>query len=427
MEQSNSQQAYAEAKKYFPGGVNSPVRAFKSVDADPVFFKSAKGAKFTDLDGNTYIDYVQSWGPLILGHCHPSVEATVIETLKDGWTFGAPCELETELGALVAELIPSIEKLRFVSSGTEAAMGAIRLARGVTGKNVIVKCDGGYHGHSDGLLVSAGSGLATFGTSSSDGVPESYVKETIVIPVNDEEALLKAFENHGDQIAAFILEPVAGNIGCIPPKEGFLKRAKEICHEHKSLIIFDEVMTGFRVDMGGAQTYYDVTPDITVLGKVIGGGFPVGAYGASAELMANISPDGGIYQAGTLSGNPVAMRAGIETLWCLKNGDFQKAVVNTDMLEEGVRKLIEERKYPLSFNRVGTMFSLFFTEGPVWNYQDVSAGNIDHFKKYHKALLEKGIYIAPSAFEAGFMSSAHRVEDIQFTLKSIEEVLQTIF
>ena len=420
MQNNLSHQAYQRALKLFTGGVNSPVRAFKNVDSEPLFIREGQEAIITDLDGNEYVDFVLSWGPLILGHRQPDVEKAVIESLHKGWTYGAPCENESDLADIIIKNIKSIEKIRFVSSGTEAAMGAIRLARGATNKDIIIKCDGGYHGHSDGLLVSAGSGLATFGTSSSGGVPESFANSTIVIPMNDIDALQKAFENYPDRIAAFICEPVAGNVGVVTPTNDYLKVCKEICHSNNALLIFDEVMTGFRVSMGGAQSVYNVIPDITVLGKVIGGGFPVGAYGASSELMNQISPEGSIYQAGTLSGNPVAMTAGLKTIQLLENGHFQNAVDNTSALKKIMIEMLDANKINFHFESIGTMFSLFLGKSPIINYADVSACDQNLFKKLHQNLLNSGFYIAPSPFEAGFMSSAHTNEQINQFVKAIE-------
>lgn len=421
----NSNAIYREACDLFPGGVNSPVRAFKSVNSTPFVVESAAGAYLTDCDQNKYIDYVLSWGPMVLGHRHPEVEKAVIEALAQGWTYGAPCEKENLLGKKVKELFPSMEMMRFVNSGTEAVMGAIRLARGVTGKEIIVKCDGGYHGHSDGLLVAAGSGLATLGTSNSSGVPKEFASKTIVIPINDIDALSAAFKNYPENIAAFILEPVNGNVGVIKPEPGYLESAKELCHQHGSKLIFDEVMCGFRASLGGAQGLYQVTPDITVLGKVIGGGFPVGAYGASKELMENIAPLGGVYQAGTLSGNPVAMAAGLKTLELLQESENAKANLQMDRLEKGLLEITQNM--PCFYNRVGTMYSLFLTPGPIKNYQDVCKGDADIFAKFHRSMLEKGVYLAPSAFEAGFMSSAHNDDVIDTTLEAFKDCLKAIF
>lgn len=427
MKESLSQQAFKKAQQILPGGVNSPVRAFKNVNSSPFFIQSGKGSKITDIDGNKYIDYVQSWGPLILGHAHPEVLNAVQEALAKGWTYGAPCEIETQLAEKVNQLFPSMEMMRFVSSGTEAAMGAIRLARGATQRELIIKCDGGYHGHSDALLVSAGSGLATLGTSSSQGVPDSFAKTTIVVPVNHLEALEQAFKAHQDNIAAFVLEPISGNIGVIPPEDGYLKACREICNQHGVKLIFDEVMCGFRADLRGAQSLYGVRPDITILGKVIGGGFPVGAYGASKELMQLIAPCGPVYQAGTLSGNPVAMTAGLKTLELLEQGAFEKALSNTDQLINGISEILEKKQLPFQINRVGTMFSLFLMEGPVSSYQDVSKVDTELFAKFHRILLEKGVYFAPSPYEASFMSSSHSKEDIDQTLQALEEALSQLF
>jgi len=425
MNTEQSKRLYTEACKLFPGGVNSPVRAFKSVHSTPFVVKSAQGPYLKDVDDNTYIDYVLSWGPMALGHRHPEVESAVIEALKHGWTYGAPCELENKLGQKVKSLFPSMEMMRFVNSGTEAVMGAIRLARGVTGKEIIVKCDGGYHGHSDGLLVAAGSGLATLGTSNSAGVPKEFAAKTIVIPINNLDALKAAFSNYPKQIAAFILEPVNGNVGVIKPEPNFLASAKEVCHENGAKLIFDEVMCGFRASLGGAQSLYGVTPDITVLGKVIGGGFPVGAYGASTSMMEHIAPLGPIYQAGTLSGNPVAMAAGLKTLELLEASHFEKSMAQMDKLEKGLIDLITY--LPCFYNRVGTMFSLFLTQGPINNYQDVSKGNSAQFATFHRSMLEKGVYLAPSPFEASFISSAHDDTCIGITLNAFEAALKEIF
>jgi glutamate-1-semialdehyde 2,1-aminomutase len=423
MQNQRSQELYATACRYFPGGVNSPVRAFKNVNSTPFVVAKGEGSKITDVDGNEMIDYVMSWGPLVLGHRHPDVEKAVIESLSRGWSYGAPCEAENQLAEKVQHLVPSMKKMRFVSSGTEAVMGALRLARGATGRDLIIKCDGGYHGHSDGLLVSAGSGLATLGTSSSSGVPQSFAEKTIVIPINDIDALQEALEKYGDQVAAFILEPVNGNVGCILPKAGYLKAARELTQKSGTLLIFDEVMCGFRASLGGAQSHYGVTPDITVLGKVIGGGFPVGAYGASAELMGHIAPDGPVYQAGTLSGNPVAMQAGLATLTALENGAHDVACQRVEQLRIGIEKLQNKWALPTCFQSVGSMFSLFLTSGPVENYADAGRANADTFAKFHRAMLEHGIFMAPSPFEAGFMSAAHSEDDIQHTLSALETIL----
>ncbi|MBF0196766.1 MAG: glutamate-1-semialdehyde 2,1-aminomutase [Planctomycetes bacterium] len=426
MQESQSHNSYKKAQDFFPGGVNSPVRAFRNVNSTPFFIESAEGSQLTDLDGNKYIDYVLSWGPMALGHAHPEVKEAVIESLNRGWTYGAPCEGEIKLAEKVRSLIPSMEMMRFVSSGTEAAMGAIRLARGVTNRDIIVKCDGGYHGHSDGLLVSAGSGLATFGTSSSAGVPEQFAKTTLVIPMNDSPALEKVLQTYPDRIAAFILEPVAGNVGVIPPNQGYLEKCKQLCHQYGALIIFDEVMCGFRASLNGAQGLYNIIPDITVLGKVIGGGFPVGAYGASKELMKHIAPDGPIYQAGTLSGNPTAMAAGLKTLEVLEREGHSQAMKNTDILLDGIKEILNQKSLPHCLQRVGTMFSLFLCEGPVENYQDSSKTDGKVFAQFHRGLLENGVFFAPSPFEASFMSSAHSDQDLAQTLNAINAAINII-
>ncbi len=423
MQEQTSQKIYQQACRYFPGGVNSPVRAFKNVNSQPFVVHHGEGAILTDVDGNEMIDYVMSWGPLVLGHRHPEVERAVIDSLSRGWSYGAPCEAENLLAQKVQELFPSMEKMRFVSSGTEAVMGALRLARGASQRDLIIKCDGGYHGHSDGLLVSAGSGLATLGTSSSAGVPKDFAEKTIVIPINDIGALEQALERFKGQVAAFILEPVNGNVGCIPPKEGYLKRAKELTQAAGTHLIFDEVMCGFRASLGGAQSHFGVKPDITVLGKVIGGGFPVGAYGASSELMSSIAPDGPVYQAGTLSGNPVAMNAGLATLKALQQSHHDIACRRVDQLEDGIKKRQQKWQQPTCFQRVGSMFSLFLCEGPVENYQDACRVDQEHFAKFHRGMLEQGVFLAPSPFEAGFMSSAHSEQHIEKTLEALDAVL----
>ena len=426
MQETLSQKIYASACQYFPGGVNSPVRAFKNVNSQPFVVDRGEGSKLIDVDGNVYIDYVLSWGPLVLGHQHPLVKDAVIQSLNRGWTYGAPCEAENLLAQKVRELVPSMEMMRFVSSGTEAVMGALRLARGATGRDFIVKCDGGYHGHSDGLLVNAGSGLATFGTSSSAGVPQSYAEKTIVIPMNDSAALAEAFANFKGKIAAFICEPVAGNIGVIPPKAGYLKECQQLCRDHGALLIFDEVMCGFRASIGGAQQHYKVVPDITVLGKVIGGGFPVGAYGARKELMQHIAPCGSVYQAGTLSGNPVAMVAGLKTLSELQVRGHESAMARLDELQTGIQALQPKIPFATCFQRVGTMFSFFLCEGPLNNYKDVCKTDTRRFSLFHRKMLELGVFLAPSPFEASFMSSVHSSQDIVNTLEALEQAVLTI-
>ena len=423
MQETLSKKIYASACEYFPGGVNSPVRAFKNVNSEPFVVDRGEGSKLIDVDGNVYIDYVLSWGPLVLGHQHPLVKDAVIQSLNRGWTYGAPCEAENLLAQKVRELVPSMEMMRFVSSGTEAVMGALRLARGATGRDFIVKCDGGYHGHSDGLLVNAGSGLATFGTSSSSGVPQSYAEKTIVIPMNDSNALAEVFANFKGKIAAFICEPVAGNIGVVPPKAGYLKECQQLCRENGALLIFDEVMCGFRASIGGAQQLYKVSPDITVLGKVIGGGFPVGAYGARKELMQHIAPCGSVYQAGTLSGNPVAMVAGLKTLNELQVRGHEAAMARLDELQAGIQVLQNKIPFATCFQRVGTMFSFFLCEGPLNNYKDVCKIDTKRFALFHRKMLELGVFLAPSPFEASFISSVHSSHDIQHTLEALEQAV----
>ena len=421
-----STQAYKEACRYFPGGVNSPVRAFKGVGSQPFVVESGAGARLRDVDGREYIDYVLSWGPLVLGHAHPEVCEAVTEALGRGWSYGAPCLWENRLAEAIVEIFPSIEMLRFVSSGTEAVMSALRLARAATGRDLIVKCDGGYHGHTDSLLVQAGSGLATLGTSSSAGVPEAFAATTLVIPMNDAAALEKVFEEYPDRIAAFILEPVAGNIGVVPPEPRYLQTCKDICHRYRSLIIFDEVMCGFRAALGGAQEKYGVSPDLTILGKVIGGGFPVGAYGGRQDLLEQVAPLGAVYQAGTLSGNPVAMVAGLKTLEILKREGHTLAMRALDRLQQGLEELLREKNLSWPVQRVGSMFSLFMTEGPVRNYQDTQGIDRERFGRFHAAMLEQGVYLAPSPFEAGFTSSAHSDEHIDRTLDAFRHSLAAL-
>jgi glutamate-1-semialdehyde 2,1-aminomutase len=421
----SSSSIFQEAQSLFPGGVNSPVRAFRSVKSEPFVVSKGEGSRLIDCDGKSYIDFVMSWGPLVLGHAHPEVMGAVIGTLQKGWSYGAPCEAENLLAKKVRELYPSMERMRFTSSGTEAVMGALRLARGITGKELIIKCDGGYHGHSDPLLVSGGSGLATLGTSSSAGVPEAFASTTLVIPINDLGALEKALKDYDGRVAAFIQEPVNGNVGVIPPEAGYLEGVRELTREHGVQLVYDEVMCGFRAALGGAQEMYGIVPDITVLGKVIGGGFPVGAYGSSSEAMAQIAPEGPVYQAGTLSGNPVAMSAGLSTLNILQREGFKVAMERMQRLENGILKIKES--YPeVCWQRVGTMFSLFLTKGPVRNLQDSSKVDQDRFARFHRFLLDRGIYFAPSSYEAGFMSSAHLEAEIDYTLQAIEDALSQL-
>jgi glutamate-1-semialdehyde 2,1-aminomutase len=419
-----SHQLFVEAQRYIPGGVNSPVRAFRGVGGEPVFFKRSEGAYLYDEDDKRYIDYVGSWGPMIAGHAHPDVVRTVQETAAHGLSFGAPTAIETELAKKICELMPSIELVRMCNSGTEATMSAIRLARGYTRRDKIVKFEGCYHGHSDALLVKAGSGLLTLGVPTSPGVPDSLAIHTITLPYNDTVSLRQAFEQIGEQIACVIVEPVAGNMNCIPPVHGFLEELRTLCDRYDSLLIFDEVMTGFRVARGGAQERYGVTPDLTTLGKVIGGGMPVGAFGGRREVMERLSPLGPVYQAGTLSGNPVAMAAGLATLNLIDTPDFHKNLEKrTRYFTEGMVEAAHAANIPLVANQVCGMFGLFFTDASsVSSYAGVRACDLERFKVFFHGMLEESIYLAPSAFEAGFMSSAHSRADIETTLESARRV-----
>lgn len=427
MNRKQSDILFNEAKKIIPGGVNSPVRACKSVGMDPVFIDHSEGSKLYDADGNEYIDYVGSWGPMILGHSHPEVTKALTAVIQKGTSFGAPTQLETELAQMVVDIVPSVEVVRMVNSGTEATMSAIRLARGYTGKNLVIKFDGGYHGHADSFLVEAGSGVATLNIAGSPGVPDDVVKDTLSIPYNDIEKVKEIMAKNGDNVACIIVEPVAGNIGMIPPVKGFLETLREQTQKYGSLLIFDEVMTGFRVALGGAQELYGVTPDITTLGKVIGGGLPVGAYGGKREIMEQIAPQGPIYQAGTLSGNPLAMTAGIATLKLLKEPGFYDSLFDkAEKLVSGLSEIIEKLNIKASCGRVGSMMGLYFTDIAVNNFEDAKKSDLTLFSAYYKGMLEKGIYLAPSQFEAGFMSAAHSDADIEATLKAAEEVLKSI-
>ncbi len=427
MNRNQSDALFAEAKKIIPGGVNSPVRACKSVGIDPLFIERSEGSKLYDADGNIYIDYVGSWGPMILGHNHPKVAKALENAIKNGTSYGAPTKLETELAQMVVDIVPSVDVIRMVNSGTEATMSAIRLARGYTGRNMVVKFDGGYHGHADSFLVEAGSGVATLNIAGSPGVPDDVVKDTLSIPYNDIEKVKEVMKLNGENIACIIVEPVAGNIGMIPPVEGFLETLRSETEKYGSLLIFDEVMTGFRVSLGGAQELYGVTPDITTLGKVIGGGLPVGAYGGKREIMEQIAPQGPIYQAGTLSGNPLAMTAGIETLKLLSQpGFYDSLFAKAEQLISGLSDIISRLNIKASCGRVGSMMGLYFTDMKVNNFEDAKTSDLNIFSSYYKGMLEKGIYLAPSQFEAGFMSAAHSESDIKITLKAAEEVLQEI-
>jgi glutamate-1-semialdehyde 2,1-aminomutase len=423
-----SQDLFAEAQRHIPGGVNSPVRAFRGVGGDPIFFESAQGPYLFDADGNRYLDYVGSWGPMILGHAHPRVIEAVAERIGKGLSFGAPTELETRMADKVCELVPSMDLVRMVSSGTEATMSAIRLSRGYTGRDRLVKFEGCYHGHSDSLLVKAGSGALTLGEPSSPGVPAALAELTLTLGYNDLDQVRDAFARIGDQIACVIVEPVAGNMSCIPPEPGFLEGLRELCDRHGALLIFDEVMTGFRVARGGAQELYGVTPDLTTLGKVIGGGMPVGAFGGRRDVMERISPLGPVYQAGTLSGNPVAMAAGLATLELIcEPGFYEDLSAKTRGLADGLVRQATAAGIPLTTNQVGGMFGIFFTDASrVADFAGVMACAQDRFRRFFHAMLERGIYLAPSAFEAGFVSAAHSQEDIARTLSAAAEAFAAV-
>ena len=416
---------FEQASRYIPGGVNSPVRAFKGVGGEPLFIERAEGAYIYATDGRRYIDYVGSWGPMIAGHAHPRVLRAVQETAAKGLSFGAPTELETQLARRICECMPSIELVRMVNSGTEATMSAIRLARAFTGRELIVKFEGGYHGHSDALLVKAGSGALTLGIPTSPGVPAALAALTMTLPYNDSEAVRAAFKKFSKQIACIIVEPIAGNMSCVPPVPGFLQTLRESCTQHGSLLIFDEVMTGFRVARGGAQALFKIKPDLTTLGKIIGGGLPVGAFGGRREIMQQLAPLGPVYQAGTLSGNPVAMAAGLSTLALLDEPDFYlKLNDNTRHLTDGLHSAARDAGVPFTTNQVCGMFGLFFTDAAhVTNYAQVMACDTGRFQRFFHGMLAEGIYLAPSAFEAGFLSAAHTVADIDTTLAAARKLL----
>ena len=432
-QRAKSQELFAEAQKLMPGGVNSPVRAFKSIDGSPIFFKKAQGAYLWDEDDNKYIDFVGSWGPMILGHADPDIEQELKQAIANGTSFGAPTRLENEMASEVIKLVPSIEMLRMVNSGTEAVMSAIRLARAYTmqqnpkqsNKQIkIIKFKGCYHGHADALLVQAGSGVATLGLPDSPGVTQSATQDTILATYNSTEELAAIFKQYPGEISAIITEPVIGNAGCILPEPGFLEFLREITVKHNALLIFDEVMTGFRVALGGAREKFNVMPDITTLGKVIGGGLPVGAYGASKEIMSLVAPSGPMYQAGTLSGNPLAMTAG---LTCLRKiqapGFYEELEKKTQYLVEGIGRAARERSVPLELSYCGGMFGFFFSDQPVRNYADTKHVDMNKFRKFYLAMLDQGVYFAPSAFEAGFMSAAHSYEDLDRVIQSFKQAI----
>jgi len=428
MSMSQSHDLFQQAQKTIPGGVNSPVRAFKGVGGDPVFFKKGEGAYLYDEDDNRYIDYVASWGPMIMGHAHPKVVKAVQDAAAYGLGFGAPTQIETQMAELVCKLVPSIEMVRMVSSGTEATMSAIRLARGFTNRDKIVKFEGCYHGHSDSLLVKAGSGALTFGVPSSPGVPASLSEHTITLAYNDSSQVKEVFADIGDQIAAIIVEPVAGNMNCIPPVDGFLETLRSVCDQSGSVLIFDEVMTGFRVSIGGAQTHYGVQPDLTTLGKVIGGGLPVGAFGGKREIMQQISPLGPVYQAGTLSGNPLSMAAGFQTLTLAAEGKIHSQLdAKAKRLVNGIVAKAKGYGIAMTYNQVGGMFGLFFSdEEKITSFDQVTKSNQEQFKTFYHGMLNEGIYLAPSAFEAGFVSAAHANEDIDATIEAAASVFATM-
>ncbi len=426
MKHSASKKAFDEALKLMPGGVNSPVRAFKSVAAEPVFMEEGNGAYIKDIDGNRYIDYVLSWGPLILGHANPQVVEKLTQAVRKGTSFGTPTEIENELAKLVIERVPSIEIVRMVSSGTEATMSAIRLARGYTKRNKILKFEGSYHGHGDSLLIKAGSGVATLGLPDSPGVTPDLAKDTITVPYNDLESAKLAFEHFGEEIACVIVEPVAGNMGVVPPVAGFLEGLRKLTTKFGSLLIFDEVMTGFRVDYYSAQGYYVVTPDLTCLGKVIGGGLPVGAYGGKKEIMEHVAPAGTVYQAGTLSGNPLAMTAGFETIKQLTPHDYGKFRALIKRMEEGLKEIAARYEVPLAINQAGSMFGFFFTDQKVTNFETAKSSDLDFFSRYYKEMLDQGIFLPPSQFEGIFISTMHGEKEIDHTLEAFETTFKRL-
>lgn len=423
-----SKQAFNEAKAYMPGGVNSPVRSYRSVGSEPPFISSASGDRIYDIDGNEYIDYVLSWGPMILGHAKSEIVAALQEAVLRGTSYGAPTLLETELAKKIQAFMPNMEMLRMVNSGTESTMSALRVARGYTGRDKIVKFIGCYHGHSDGLLVKAGSGLATFGVPDSPGVPAGVAADTLTVPYNDIDAIKALFEKEGHAIAAVIVEPVAGNMGCVPPVPGFLETLRELTKAHGALLIFDEVMCGFRASSGGAQKKYNIKPDLTCLGKIVGGGLPMAVFGGSREIMSQVAPAGPIYQAGTLSGNPIAVRAGLATLSILQQDPtvFKRINQSTETLCQGLKELAAKHNVPVQVQYVGSMFTLFFSDKPVLNFDDASACDMEAFKKFFHYNLSHGIYYAPSQYESNFMSAQHSAKDIEHTLAVADEAFATL-
>ncbi|MGB1972002.1 MAG: glutamate-1-semialdehyde 2,1-aminomutase [Flavobacteriaceae bacterium] len=428
MKYQRSSALFSAAKKVIPGGVNSPVRAFKSVGGDPIFVDKAKGAYLFDEDGNRFIDYISSWGPMIIGHAHEDVIEALTRQAKKGTSYGIPTALETEIASLVVSIVPNIDKVRFVNSGTEACMSAVRLARGFTSREKIIKFAGCYHGHSDAFLIQAGSGAVTFGAPNSPGVTQGTAKDTLLAHYNDLESVRQVFEQYPDEIAAIIIEPVAGNMGCIPPLAGFLEGLRDLCDQYGALLIFDEVMTGFRLALGGAQERLGVDADIVTFGKVIGGGLPVGAFAARSEIMQVLAPEGPVYQAGTLSGNPLAMTAGLTTLNCMIRDKtlFSRLDKKTEQLHLGMKALIDAKGIPHQFNRFGSMLSLHFTAEKVINFSTAALGNNDQFKHYFHAMLKGGVYLPPSAFESYFLNDALSEEDIAFTLTVFEDYLKRL-
>jgi len=423
----HSLKLFEEARKLIPGGVNSPVRACRSVGRTPLFIERAQGSRIFDVDGNGYIDYVGSWGPMILGHRHPEVIKLIAFELTQGTSFGAPTVLEVRLAEMVKDAVPSIEMVRMVNSGTEATMSAVRLARAFTGRDAVVKFDGCYHGHADALLVEAGSGIATLGIPGSPGIPQSFVAQTISLPYNDIDAVTSLMNTRGDDIACIIVEPVAGNMGCVPPVDGFLETLRNETERHGTVLIFDEVMTGFRVAYGGAQALYGITPDLTCLAKIIGGGLPVGAYGGRRDIMEQVAPVGPMYQAGTLSGNPLAMAAGVATLKQLQEPGFYDALdQKSRRLAVGLEGAAAVAGLPVTLTRVGSMLGMFFTDRPVTDFKDAKTSDLKMFAAYYNAMLERGIYLAPSQFEAAFVSAAHTREDIDETVRAAADVLKTL-
>ena len=419
---SKSTDLYNQSKEFIPGAVNSPVRAFNGVGGTPVFVEKADGAYFTDVDGNQYIDYVGSWGPMVHGHNHPAIRTAVVEAAVNGLSFGAPTEIELTMAKTVCEFIPSIEQVRMVSSGTEATMSAIRLARGYTGRDKLIKFEGCYHGHADCLLVKAGSGALTLGEPTSPGVPADFAKHTLTAEFNNIDSVRELFEANPDEIATVIVEPIPGNMNCIPPNDGFLQQLRELCDQFKAVLIFDEVMCGLRVGPGSAQQLYNVTPDLTTLGKIVGGGMPVGAFGGKKEIMQFLAPAGPVYQAGTLSGNPIAMSAGLASLNLLKqDGFFAPLYTYTKKLVDGLQLLADKHNVPFTTNHIGSMFGLFFTnEKKVTHFSQVVNSNQENFKKFFHGMLEQGVYLAPSAFETGFVSAAHNDETLEKTLAAAD-------